>query len=394
MRKKIFSLLLILVLLLPFSVLALTEDYQNKMASITNTEIEDGKVNFYLFKGEGCPHCADEEKWLQDIKKEYKDYVNFYEFEVWYDENNSKMMEKAKEIFDFSGPGVPFTVIGDKYYSGFSDSIGTMMENTINDYLNTEINDDFNKKIDIPILGKVNIKNSSLGIIAIVLGFVDGFNPCAMWILLFLINMFLGTKDKKKSWILGFTFLVISAFIYFLSMLGINVIIGVATVGYLKIAIAIFILIMGIFSLGKYLKIRKEEAGCSIVDNRKRKKLVTKVKKIISSKNFILSIVGISTLAISVNLIELACSLGFPMIFTEMLTINNITGISRILYLLLYVFFYMIDDMVVFTISMITLQATGITNKYNKLCALVSSIIMIIMGLLLIFKPEWLMLNF
>lgn len=394
MRKKIFSLLLILVLLLPFSVLALTEDYQNKMASITNTEIEDGKVNFYLFKGEGCPHCADEEKWLQDIKKEYKDYVNFYEFEVWYDENNSKMMEKAKEIFDFSGPGVPFTVIGDKYYSGFSDSIGTMMENTINDYLNTEINDDFNKKIDIPILGKVNMKNSSLGIIAIVLGFVDGFNPCAMWILLFLINMFLGTKDKKKSWILGFTFLVISAFIYFLSMLGINVIIGVATVGYLKIAIAIFILIMGIFSLRKYLKIRKEEAGCSIVDNRKRKKLVTKVKKIISSKNFILSIVGISTLAISVNLIELACSLGFPMIFTEMLTINNITGISRILYLLLYIFFYMIDDMVVFTISMITLQATGITNKYNKLCALVSSIIMIIMGLLLIFKPEWLMLNF
>ena len=103
---------------------------------------------------------------------------------------------------------------------------------------------------------------------------------------------------------------------------------------------------------------------------------------------------GISTLAISVNLIELACSLGFPMIFTEMLTINNITGISRILYLLLYIFFYMIDDMVVFTISMITLQATGITNKYNKLCALVSSIIMIIMGLLLIFKPEWLMLNF
>lgn len=394
MRKKIFSLLLILVLLLPFSVLALTEDYQNKMSSITNTEIEDGKVNFYLFKGEGCPHCADEEKWLQDIKKEYKDYVNFYEFEVWYDENNSKMMEKAKEIFDFSGPGVPFTVIGDKYYSGFSDSIGTMMENTINDYLNTEINDDFNKKIDIPILGKVNMKNSSLGIIAIVLGFVDGFNPCAMWILLFLINMFLGTKDKKKSWILGFTFLVISAFIYFLSMLGINVIIGVATVGYLKIAIAIFILIMGIFSLRKYLKIRKEEAGCSIVDNRKRKKLVTKVKKIISNKNFILSIVGISTLAISVNLIELACSLGFPMIFTEMLTINNITGISRILYLLLYVFFYMIDDMVVFTISMITLQATGITNKYNKLCALVSSIIMIIMGLLLIFKPEWLMLNF
>ena len=103
---------------------------------------------------------------------------------------------------------------------------------------------------------------------------------------------------------------------------------------------------------------------------------------------------GISILAVSVNLIELACSLGFPMIFTEILTINHVEGIVRILYLLIYIFFYMIDDLFVFTISMITLEATGITNKYNKLCTLVSAIIMIIMGLLLLLKPEWLMLNF
>ena len=77
-----------------------------------------------------------------------------------------------------------------------------------------------------------------------------------------------------------------------------------------------------------------------------------------------------------------------------MLSINNVTGFSRIIYLLIYIFFYMIDDLVVFTISMITLQATGITNKYNKLCTLVSGIIMILMGLLLIFKPGWLMFNF
>ncbi|MBP3800173.1 MAG: hypothetical protein ILA19_04250, partial [Bacilli bacterium] len=100
------------------------------------------------------------------------------------------------------------------------------------------------------------------------------------------------------------------------------------------------------------------------------------------------------TLAISVNLIELACSLGFPVIYTEMLSINNVSGVSKIIYLLIYIFFYMIDDLVVFTISMITLEATGITNKYNKICTLVSSIIMVLMGLLLIFKPGWLMFNF
>ena len=103
---------------------------------------------------------------------------------------------------------------------------------------------------------------------------------------------------------------------------------------------------------------------------------------------------GIIVLAASVNLIELACSLGFPVIFTELLTINKVTGLIKIVYLLIYIFFYMIDDLFVFIVSMITLEATGITNKYNKLCTLISSIIMILMGLLLIFKQDWLMLNF
>ena len=77
-----------------------------------------------------------------------------------------------------------------------------------------------------------------------------------------------------------------------------------------------------------------------------------------------------------------------------LLTVNNISGVTRIIYLLIYIFFYMIDDMVVFAISMITVEATGITNKYNKLCTLISAIIMIVIGLLLLLKPSWLMLNF
>jgi hypothetical protein len=144
----------------------------------------------------------------------------------------------------------------------------------------------------------------------------------------------------------------------------------------------------------KYLKTRKEEAGCTVVDSKKRKKLSTRMKNIMNNNSFILALLGIIVLAASVNLIELACSLGFPVIFSEILALNDITGVTKIVYLVLYILFYMIDDILVFTISMVTLNATGITNKYNKLCTLVSAIIMIIMGLLLLFKPDWLMLNF
>ena len=393
MKRKIFTLFLLLVFLFPINIFALSKDYEDKISSIVDKKVEEGKINFYLFRGEGCPHCAEEEKWIKKIKKEYKKYVNFYDFEVWYDKDNQEKLKQVGEVFDLEIKGVPFTVIGDKHYSGFSETLASSMEEDIKGYLGNSIKKE-DKKVKIPLLGKISMKNSSLGVIAVVLGFIDGFNPCAMWILLFLINMFIGMKDKKKAWVLGFVFLLVSAAIYFLSMLGINFVVGVTTVSYIRIAIAVFILVMGVLSFRKYLKTRKEDAGCTVVDDKKRKTIITKVKKITNSKSFILSLIGVSALAISVNLIELACSLGFPVIYTEMLSINNVTGFSRIIYLLIYIFFYMIDDLVVFTISMITLQATGITNKYNKLCTLVSGIIMILMGLLLIFKPGWLMFNF
>ena len=300
-------------------------------------------------------------------------------------------MNKVKREFDVNRDGVPLTILGDYYYIGYSKAIASRIESKIKGYAELKEED---KEVDIPIIGKVNIKEVSIPLVAVILGFIDGFNPCAMWILLFLINLLFGMNDKKKAWILGITFLLISGLVYFLSMLGINFVLGVATINWMKILIAIFILIAGFMNLRKYLKIRKEEAGCNVVDDKKRKKLITKMRNIIKSKSFGLAFVGIIVLAATVNLIEMACSLGFPVVFNELLTVNNVTGFTKIIYLLIYIFFYMIDDMVVFAISMFTLEATGITNKYNKLCTLISAIIMIIMGILLIVKPDWLMFNF
>lgn len=391
MKKKLIYLTLILFFLFPNHLYAISKKYEDKVAPITRTEIDENKINLYLFKGAECPHCAEEKEWLETIKEDYKEYLNIYEFEVWHNEDNAKMYESVKEKMKSKTTGVPFTVVGKYYYIGFSETTASNIENKIKEYAELDNNPNH---VKIPLLGEINMKTVSIPLVAVVLGFIDGFNPCAMWILLFLINMFIGQKDKKKSWILGLTFLIISATIYFLSMLGMNIVLSVIAVNWLKIAIAIFILIAGILNLRKYLRTRKEEEGCTVVDDKKRKKIMTKVKKIMNEKSFLLSLMGIAILAVSVNLIELACSLGFPMIFTEILTINHIEGIVRILYLLIYIFFYMIDDLFVFTISMITLEATGITNKYNKLCTLVSAIIMIIMGILLLLKPEWLMLNF
>ena len=389
--KKII--LLLLLVLIPFNSLAISEYYTDKVADIVNVKIEENKINLYLFHGRDCPHCAEEKVWLEDVKDKYKNDLNVYYYEVWYDMENAALMDKVIERLEINKKGVPLTVIGDKYYVGYSEATASRIENVINNFLD-DGNKNESEKIVIPIIGEVDIKDVSIPLVAVILGFIDGFNPCAMWILLFLINLLFGMKEKKKAWVLGLTFLLVSGLVYFLSMLGINLVLGIATINWMKIIIAIFILVAGILNLKKYFKIRKEDAGCTVVDDKKRKKIIKETRNIINNKKFGLALLGIIVLAASVNLIEMACSLGFPLVFNEILTVNSISGFTRIIYLLIYIFFYMIDDIVVFTISMVTLEATGITNKYNKLCTLISAIIMIVMGLLLLIKPDWIMFNF
>ena len=391
MVKRKLLIVIFLIVIFPISTGAISDKYVDKVSNIVENDVENNKVYLYLFHGQECPHCEEERKWLETIEDKYKDDVRVVYLEVWHSKKNQKYMDQVKQEFKITQDGVPLTIIGNKYYLGFSDTVESQIENTIRDYLELENN---SNNIKIPLLGNVNMKTVSIPLVAVILGFVDGFNPCAMWILLFLINMLFRVENKKKAWALGLIFLFVSGLVYFLSMLGINFVVSAVTIKWLKLLIAFFILVAGILNFRKYLKTRKDNAGCVVINDKKRKKMRSRMQKIIESKSIIFSILGIILLAASVNLIELACSLGFPLIFTELLSINNITGLTKIIYLIIYIIFYMLDDIVVFSISMFTLEATGITNKYNKLCTLISSIIMIIMGVLLLFKPSWLMLNF
>ena len=133
---------------------------------------------------------------------------------------------------------------------------------------------------------------------------------------------------------------------------------------------------------------------CQVTNKKQRKKIVDKIKKILNEKTFILSIVGIMLLAISVNMVELACSAGLPTIFIEILSLNNLSNLEYLLYMILYIIMFMIDDIVIFIIAMTTLKVTGISNKYTKYSHLVGGIIMIIIAILMAFKTDWLMFNF
>ena len=393
--KKIWVLILSILFIIPLNVFALNKDYEDVTANIVGEKIEENKLNIYLFYSYTCPHCHDEIEYFKILEDKYKDKINIYKYEVVKNKDNLAMMNASKNLFDVTSTGVPFTVIGKEYILGFSDSTKDEFTYIIDNYLNENKENNINDKVEktIPLLGKIDAKKTSLTLVGIILGFIDGFNPCAMWILLLLINMTLGMKEKKKMIVIGLTFILTSGVIYFLSMLGMSVILDLTMVNLVRDLIAVVAIILGIYNLYVYIKTRKD-TGCHVVDKKKRKGIIKKINEIMSKKSTLLAILGTIVLASSVNLVELACSLGFPTIYLELLTLNNIHGITKIIYLILYIFFYLIDDLVVFLIAVFTLKSKGISTRYNKLVNLIGGILMILMGVLLIFKPEWIMLNF
>lgn len=378
---------------------------------LPNVKAEEN-LKFYLFYQESCPHCHDEMEFINSIKDEYPT-VDFVFYEISLNEMNYNFYNKVLKKTKINANGVPFTIIGTDYYVGFNEEISKNIVESLNKFLETgtidiismvkndedlsdiKYNENINENMSLPIIGEIDAKKVSLPLISIFIGMIDGFNPCAMWVLLFLIGMLFNMKDKKKMWVLGITFLTTSAILYlFIMMAWLKVALSFNTVLWLRILIALIALIAGGINIISYLKNIKKDDGCKIVDEKKRKKIFSKIKKITLEKRLILSIIGIITLAISVNLVELACSAGLPLMFTQILSFNNLSMIEYMFYMFLYILFFLIDDIIIFVIAMKTLSIKGISSKYGKYSNLIGGIIMILIGILMIFKPEWLMFNF
>lgn len=368
------------------------------------------KVTIYLFHGDGCPHCAEEKKFLAKMQDKYDDIEIKY-YEVWYNEENDKLMNFMKEKYNNTRRGVPFTIIGDYSYVGYNSNIGYQIEENIKELLDIgdtnsaqqiienpdeKINIDKVKEDDgtrvVPILGKINAKKVSLPLLAVVIGFVDGFNPCAMWVLLFLLSILIGMKNKKRALCLGITFLVASASVYLVFMVAwLNIAISMSNIAIIRTIIAIVALVGALLNFRSYFK--KTEDGCTVTDAKKKRKIFEKIKKFTSEKSFILATLGIITLAVSVNIIELACSAGLPLLFTQILSFNHLSGFEYGLYIFMYILFFMLDDIIIFLIAMVSMKITGISNKYTKYSHLIGGIIMFLIGILLLFKPSILMFN-
>jgi len=397
---------------------------------------QENNVNLYIFYSMTCPHCERELDFLEKIGDEYPN-LNVVKFNVSDNKDNILLFQQIGNELKLESAAVPMTFIGNDYFLGYYDDevTGSEIISLINKYQeigdpdplgkfinqekitpteipivestetspieNNNISDDFAGEnedwkanlpdtISLPLLGSIETKNLSLPALTFAIALLDGFNPCAMWVLLFLISLLLGMKDRVRMWTLGSTFIVASSFVYFLFLAAwLNLFLFLGFIQWVRILVGLLALILGTYQLRDYIKNRS--GACDIVNNESRKRWFDKLREITQSKQFIFALIGIIILAFAVNLIELVCSAGLPAIYTRVLSLTPMPKWQYYLYLLFYVFIFMVDDLFVFVVAMTTLKAVGIESKYARFSRLFGGIIIFILGLLLIFKPELIM---
>ena len=369
---------------------------------------ESSPKNIIVFVREGCTACAKEEIFLEKLRGQY--------FQIsLLDIGNQKIFDKFSEVTnEYNVPKVtPITLVGGEVLVGFEgenttgEKIKTLADekyNSVDLYLNnsleveensdvctingncgTAITADSLEKITLPVFGEIDVKNFSLFSLASVLGFIDGFNLCAMWVLIAFLIALSQVGSKSRMMAVAGLFIIAESIMYFLIL---NV--WYHTWNFIKLdwlilpIVGLVSLAGGIYFLYKFKK-NNGQLVCDVSSLEHQKKTTEKIKDIVSSP---LSIVGafvIIGLAFSVNIIEFACSIGLPQTFTKILEINNVNFFFQQFYIGVYTLFYMVDDFIVFALAIFGYQKFyQFGAKYSNLALLIGGIILIILGVLML----------
>jgi len=365
------------------------------------------EINFFF--SSTCPHCAQEKIFLENLEGKYPQLeikkLGLFE---------KKNVELLKDFYqNYKVPSeiqgyVPITFIQERYFLGFSEEIGSKIENYILGLIKEEPLEPqpeeqvepgtpteeivtpatSEEKITLPFFGEIDVSKIGLLTLSVLIGITDGFNACAMWALFFLLTFLVASGSRKRIFLIGGTFILVSGIAYFLFIsVWLNLFLFI---GYLKIIqtiISLLAIIFGLVCIKDYFAFGK---GISFILPEKTRDKIVKKMEIITSPKLALpvALLGVAILAAGVNLIELLCTTGFPAVFTKILTAHHLPTLSHYFYLLIYILFYMLDDFIIFSVAILTLGAKPLPDRYKRISKLVSGFVLLILGLIMLIKPE------
>lgn len=331
----------------------------------------------------GCSHCERAKVYLRELQTRRPE-LEVIVHDIAVDRGARVRLQALADRHDTIF-AVPAFVVGGRMVVGFDDAstTGRMVEQWLDDRQGSL------DALELPLLGEVRVDELGLPAFSLALGLVDGFNPCAMWVLLFLLSLLVNLRSRRRMAAIGGTFVLVSAVAYYLFMaawLGLFL-----WVGYSRwLQAALGIVAIGVGALHVKDCIWPHHGPSLSIPERAKPTIYARVRRIVYAENLMGALTAAVVLAVMVNLVELLCTAGLPALFTQILSAHGLTWWEHHAYLALYVTAYMLDDAAMLAIAVITLSRRKVQERAGRALKLVSGVVMLALGVLLVARPEWL----
>jgi len=328
------------------------------------------KLEIHFFKTDVCLHCKAEDTFLTEMEEKYS-YIEVRRYNAFLEENQEIMLRLAKEHGAERYLGtVPLTFIGDEFFSGFdnADGIGQQIESAIKGQSNSE----------------QNLEKRSLFVMAITLGFLDGFNVCSLGAIALILGLVLTLGSRKKILLFGGTFILTTAIIYGLLIILWYKFFSLLTpfMRAFEIGIGLLGLIGATFFFRQFLKFKKYGPTCEMTDSKTVNKLSQKLQNAFKNPRGILTLVGIIfSFSVIITIVEFPCSAAIPVMFAGILSTNSLSTFSYLFYISLFVFFYMLDELIVFAVAVSKMHLWLTSSKWTTWITLAEALILGGLGL-------------
>jgi cytochrome c biogenesis protein CcdA/glutaredoxin len=344
-------------------------------------------VELILFWGEGCPYCTAEREFLDELAATRPRLV-VREYEVLDDEANQDRFRAMAAAAGIEARSVPTTFLGDRVWVGFGPATAAEIEAAVDAALEgREAPESGGAVIDVPLIGQVDVADRSLLVSTVVIGFVDGVNPCSLWVLSILLALVLHGGSRRRVAAVGVVFLVVTSAMYGLYIVGFYGVLQYARfLPWVQRAIAVVVGALGLLQLKDVVAFHR---GPTLgVPERAKPGMYQRMRRLADTDRSLPVVLGsTAALAVGVSLLETPCTLGLPLLWTDLLARSEVALPTAVLLFGVYLVAFLIDELVVFAAVLVTMRAVKLQERHGRALKLVSGVLMVTLAAVMIVRP-------
>ena len=366
-----------------------------------------------VFVRQGCVHCTEAKQFLEGLQRD-RPNLRIVLRDVGQDPTALRQLQELAVQYGVQVLGVPAFHLRGNLIVGYSDaeSTGTKITALLDQPLpeaasslpqdGCRLETDSScldrarpppppsDSIETPWFGRLSAVELGLPLFTIVIGLLDGFNPCAMWVLLFLLSLLVNLQNRRKMALIAGTFVAVSGLVYFAFMAAwLNMFLLIGLSRPVQIGLGGIALLVGAVNVKDFFALHR---GISLsIPESTKPGLYARIRQILQADNLAGALAGIVILAGLVNLVELLCTAGFPALYTQILTLQQIPSWKYYGYLSLYNLAYIFDDSLMVMIAVVTLSRRKLQERAGRWLKLTSGLVMAGLGAILLLQPKWLM---